>query len=197
MSSTEQQILATAATVKNHVCAFSTERFDISLFVENDQALFCDLYTNDNVMRYIEPTLSQTAANKSFKSILKSMKKDSPIIFMWSITLKSSGKKVGLVALSWSKWPQAKTDPIFQTGKQPQVGIVLKEEVHGKGYANEAMRALIDYTHQLIPSVILDVFYYNENIKSKQLFKSLGCTLDNNRQPIDSTLGHQTIPAAL
>jgi len=184
-----------AAVIKNKLADFSTKHLVITPFTADDKVLFCDLYTNDNIMRYLEPTLTTDTAEKYFKTVIKNMNKDSPVIITWAITLKSSGEKIGIQALSWSKWPQAESDPIFQTGEQPQVGIMLKETAQNKGYAKEAMSALISYTQQHIPSITLNVFYQNKNDSSKQLFLNLGCKLDNNNQPIDLTIGHQYIDA--
>jgi len=193
--SSVQSTVTSATVIKNRLAGFTTKRLVITPFTEDDKALFCDLYTNDNIMRYLEPTLTTATAEKYFKTVIKNMNKASPVIIAWAITLKSSGEKIGIQTLSWTKWPQAETDPLFQTGEQPQVGIMLKETAQGKGYAKEAMSALIVYTQQHIPSVILDVFYFQKNVSSKLLFLNLGCKLDNNNQPRDLTIGHQYIKA--
>ena len=193
MSKAKQQVLPPATIIKNNISAFSTKRFIISQLVEEDKQLICSLYTNKQIMLHISPALTPEKAEHSFDIMLRSMKKDVPRIIGWSITVKATGKKIGFQALSWRKWPQAKTDPLFQTGDQPEVGIMLTETAQGKGYAEEAMGALMEFAYKHLAIATIHLFYYQTHSVTKRFLKKLGCTLDMNNQPLDPLIEYQYV----
>ena len=109
--------------------AFDTARLQLRPLAGQDEALYCLLYTDPLVMRFIAPALSQEVARRSFGVALRQQARHPQ---RWILTERSSGNDVGMVAL-------------VGEGDGPEIGVMVLVERHGLGYGYESMTALVEH----------------------------------------------------
>jgi RimJ/RimL family protein N-acetyltransferase len=107
---------------------FDTARLRLRPIGEQDEALYCRLYTDGSVMRFIAPALSQEVARRSFSVALRQQARHPQ---RWILAERCSGDDVGMVAL-------------VGEGDGPEIGVMVLVERHGLGYGHESMAALVD-----------------------------------------------------
>ena len=173
------------------ILPFTTKRFLMTPLCEQDRDLYCSLYCDKEVMKNISQPLTLVQANKGLDTTLKQMNLTTPKILAWIITDKVSDKKIGFQAITWYLLKEAKTDPIFDTKGQPGVGILLSNDVQGKGYALEAMGSLMEYGYQYLSIDTFHLYYYKTHRNTISFLKKLGLTLDLTNQPLDPAWQYQ------
>jgi RimJ/RimL family protein N-acetyltransferase len=108
---------------------FDTPRLQVRPLADGDEALYCRLYTDPVVMRFIVAPLSQGDAQRSFDIALRHQL---PRPQRWIVREKNSGADIGLLGL-------------IGAGEGPEIGVVLLADSHGCGYGTEAMAGLVEY----------------------------------------------------
>jgi len=108
-----------------------------------DEAMFCHLYTDPDVMRRILPPLSAEAATQSFQRACGHNKKDQPGHRFWAIDDKASETAIGMAALR-------------RTGDSAELGVMLCNGWWNQGISSEAFVPLIDHAFQTMG---LDLIY--------------------------------------
>jgi len=108
---------------------FDTARLHLRPIGEQDEALYCRLYTDPLVMRFIAPALSQEVARRSFGVALRQQARHPQ---RWILTERTSGNDVGMVAL-------------VGEDDSPEIGVIVLVERHGLGYGYESMTALVEH----------------------------------------------------
>ena len=108
--------------------AIDTPRLHLRPLAERDGALYCSLYTDPEVMRYIAAPLSPEAAQRSF---VAACRLQWPHPQRWVISERGAGGAIGLLSMSVD-------------GEAAEVGVMLLAEAQGQGYAAEAIAALAD-----------------------------------------------------
>ncbi|MEE2023779.1 GNAT family N-acetyltransferase [Alkalimonas mucilaginosa] len=111
--------------------SLSATRVAIRLLRSEDQPLYSRLYTDEKLLRYIMPPLSQAQAIKSFQNALalNSTRIWSRLFFV--VEDKLSMQTMGLVGLSSADW----------TTRSLEFGIVLQHDAQGQGIASEILQA--------------------------------------------------------
>jgi RimJ/RimL family protein N-acetyltransferase len=107
---------------------FDSERLRMRLLEEGDEALYCALYTDPELMRHIAAPMTIEAAQRSFRTACKAQ---SPHKQRWIIQVRGEAAAVGLVAL-------------FAEDDAAEMGVMLLGEAQGLGIATEAMAAVRD-----------------------------------------------------
>jgi len=107
---------------------FDTARLRLRPIGEQDETLYCRLYTDPLVMHFIAPALSQNVARRSFGVALRQQARHPQ---RWILAERSSGNDVGMVAL-------------VGEADGPEIGVMVLVERHGLGYGYESMAALVD-----------------------------------------------------
>lgn len=171
--------------------AYETDRFLMRPVVESDRAFYLSLHCDAKVMEHISPPLTAQQANKAFDTTLKQIAKPSPKILAWIVIEKQSNQAVAYQAVSWYLHAQAKTDPLFQTNGQPEVGIILSSQHQGKGYAVEAVGSLVEYVFTRLNYSLINFFYYKKHNATKRLLKKLDTLIDPCKQPINPEWEYQ------
>jgi RimJ/RimL family protein N-acetyltransferase len=87
----------------------------------------------------------------------------------WAIEEKSSGKYIGDIGLADFK--REITPSIRDT---PEAGWALSAEAHGKGYASEALKAVLEWGDRSLKSQKTVCIITPENVKSIELAKKFG-----------------------
>lgn len=101
---------------------------------EGDEALYCHLYTDPEVMRHIGAPMSLEAAQRSFLKARVLAAQTAPSMQLWIITERGSPAGVGLLARI------REGDAVDTT----EMGIMLTAAGQSRGLAAEALGALTD-----------------------------------------------------
>lgn len=108
--------------------AFDTPRLHVRPLAECDEALYCSLYTDPKVMRYIATPVSLEAAQRSFRAACRLQ---SPWPQRWIVSERGTCDDIGMLAF-------------FADGDAAEIGVMLLADRQGRGYASEAIAALVD-----------------------------------------------------
>jgi RimJ/RimL family protein N-acetyltransferase len=105
---------------------FETPRLRMRPLDESDQGIYCALYTDPALMRFIAAPLEAERARRSFHAALGMQ---APRPQRWIVTEKAGGD-VGLLGL-------------IGTGDRPEIGVMLLASAQGRGYGTEAMAGMV------------------------------------------------------
>ena len=109
---------------------FDTPRLHLRPLDERDEALYCHLYTDPELMRHIAEPLAMERVQRSFRAALKQQSTERQ---RWIIVEREPNLALGLLGL-------------FVTGDSAEMGVMLLAESQGRGFATEAMAAMRDRT---------------------------------------------------
>jgi ribosomal-protein-alanine N-acetyltransferase len=109
--------------------AFATARLRMRPLSEGDEGLYCRLYLDPVVMRFIAEPLRIEAAQRSFGIALR---QQNPVPQRWIVSRKNSNCDIGLLGL-------------VGTHGSPEIGVMLVGQEHGRGYGTEAMAGLVEH----------------------------------------------------
>lgn len=166
---------------------FETERLLIRPISQQDQALYCELYTNEKTMRNICPPLSTDSAISAFHRTVKLMHKVNSRYMTWTIVDKSKGTSIGITSLTWHN--NSESEP-----KSPEIGIMLIRSAHGKKIPEEAMGSLMEYAFKKLAVVNIIAIYKKTNLPTAKFVKKLGFVIDNQHQPKDTSNRQDVFP---
>ena len=114
---------------------FDTPRLQLRPLVEADEALYCRIYTDPEVMRHIAAPLSAEAARAAFATATRLMRQDAPTLQVWVLRDRVTGADIGIVALiGHGDVPDAR-----------EVGAMLVVEGQQRGVAVAALGAVADH----------------------------------------------------
>jgi len=119
---------------------FETRRLWMRPLSEADEALYCDLYTDEQTMRFIAPPLLARRATRGFRKYLKSPRRCAAGQLL-AVIEKASGQPIGIGALQ----------QLDECRRRVEAGIMLKPAVHGRGFGKEGLAALVDQAFALLP----------------------------------------------
>ncbi len=114
------------------MATMETDRLRLRPMEARDEAMFCHLYTDPDVMRRIVAPLSAEAAAQSFRSARRHNAKDQPGHRFWAIDDKGSEEAIGMAAL-------------LRTGDSAELGVMLRNGWWNRGISSEAFVPLIDH----------------------------------------------------
>ena len=107
---------------------FDTARLHLRPLGEGDEALYCSLYTDPDLMYHIATPMSPDAAQRSFRAACR---QQSPQKQRWIITEHGTGDAIGLLGL-------------FVNGDAAEIGVMLLKPWQGRGNGTEAMASMVD-----------------------------------------------------
>lgn len=140
-----------------------TDRLRYRLLSQADEALYCDLFSNPDVMKYVGPTLSRADALRGFKKALALMQKP----FGWRITTiieRADNKAVGISIIRL----------VDASLRRAEVGSILLPAAQAKGYGPEYSAALIDYAFKNRGVEIMSAQVVEGNTPNETLLTNLG-----------------------
>ena len=114
-----------------------TPRLRLRLMEARDEAMFCHLYTDPDVMRRILPPLSAEAAAQSFERACGHNAKDTPGHRFWAIDY--------IVAESNAPETAIGMAALLRTGDSAELGVMLRNGWWNCGISSEAFVPLIDH----------------------------------------------------
>lgn len=153
----------------------STTRLSLRPLTNEDlQAIFA-LRSNAEVCRYIDrPPLQDLAGAQAFiDSIMAGYANGST--YYWVIATKETGELAGTICL-WN---------ITADETTAEVGYEMLPAQHGKGYMQEAMAAVIDYSFNTLQLHAIEAFTHKDNERSRHLLQKNGFILCPGRTDPD------------
>jgi RimJ/RimL family protein N-acetyltransferase len=112
---------------------FETERLRLRPVDAKDEALYCELYTDQDTMRFIGPPLSIQQAINKFQKIVARQSVPSLKGRFLAMVDKGTLRPMGICG----------TSHYDADALRVEVGIVLRPEARGRGIAREALTALM------------------------------------------------------
>ena len=147
--------------------AIETPRLQLGRLSEADEALYCELYSEADTMRYIGAPLSPERAARSFRRALARSNEQPSGPELFAIVEKSTQHAVGLCGVQ----------PIDTAMRRAEIGILLNPEARGLGYAAEGLAALLLHAFSALPIDAVWVQYQSSNAAAERLFIGLGFLL--------------------
>jgi ribosomal-protein-alanine N-acetyltransferase len=122
------------------VFEFETPRLRVRPLAPDDAALYCDLYTDAQTMRFIEPPLSVERATRLLLRYLRlPPAADKPLLF--AILEKRTGHGLGICSIQ----------QLDERNRRAEVGIMLKPAFHARGFGKEGLAALVRQAFAILP----------------------------------------------
>ena len=123
-----------------------TERLTLTPFAATDVDITIELFTDPEVVKYAGGVLEEDVIRREMSNFIK--RGGNGCIGIWCITDRSSGEKLGSVALLPMPVEEDDTDfSLVVWGQMPEadveVGYFLKPSVWGRGYATEACKRVL------------------------------------------------------
>lgn len=119
----------------------NTHRLAYRLLSAADEALYCDLYTNAEVMRFVGTPLSRDKAASSFKKALALTQQQTFGRRITVIVERKTKQTIGISSIH----------VIDEKKRCAQIGSMLIPSAHAKGYAVEYSNALIAHAFKVRP----------------------------------------------
>ena len=107
---------------------FDTPRLHLRPLGDGDEALYCQLYTDPELMRHIAAPMPIEAAQRSFRAACK---QQAPQPQRWIISERATHHDIGLLGL-------------IRGEPGPEIGVMLLAHGHGRGYGGESMAGMVD-----------------------------------------------------
>lgn len=107
---------------------FDTPRLHLRPLGEADEVLYCQLYTDPELMRHIAAPMSIEAAQRSFRTACK---QQVPRPQRWIISERATHHDIGLLGL-------------VRGAPGPEIGVMLLAHGHGRGYGRESTAGMVD-----------------------------------------------------
>ena len=119
------------------MAVLETSRLRLRLMEARDEAMFCHLYTDPDVMRRILPPLSAEAAAQSFARACNHNAKGRPGHRFWAIdyTLADSAASDAAIGMA----------ALLRHGDSAELGVMLRNGWWNRGISTEAFVPLIDH----------------------------------------------------
>jgi RimJ/RimL family protein N-acetyltransferase len=123
------------------VQSFDTARLHLRPLTQDDEALYCGLYSDHDTMRYIGEPLSPDRAARSFRKVLAASSRCPLESLFLSIVEKSFQRSVGICGIA----------QMDATTRRAEIGILLAPMGRSRGLAGEALTALVSETFSVFP----------------------------------------------
>lgn len=147
---------------------FDSQRLHFRPLGDGDEALYCHLYSDPDLMRHIGPPMSVEAARRSFHKALALAAQPAPSLRLWVITEHRSPTGLGLLAR------------VHHNGAADvaELGAMLVAQGQGRGYAAEALAALMQRLFALPEIQQLWTAHAPNNAAAVRLMQRLGFVRD-------------------
>jgi RimJ/RimL family protein N-acetyltransferase len=145
------------------VFGFETPRLRVRPLAPDDAALYSDLYTDAQTMRFIGPPLSVERATRLLHQYLQSSPAaDQPLLL--AIVEKQTGRGLGICSIQ----------QLDERNRRAEVGIMLKSAVHARGFGKEGLAALVREAFAIFPVDEIGVRVAADHSVVERLLVSVG-----------------------
>lgn len=161
-------------------CFLNTERLELSVWSEEDIEDALELWGNPEVTKYIVANgkMSREQVQKRLKKEIETYNNEH--IQYWPIYLIGTTENIGCCGLR----------PYDCEKNILELGIHLKEKYWGKGFAQEACLAVMEYAFKTLKVNALFAGHNPRNIASAHLLKKLGFTYTHDEFYPPTGLNH-------
>ena len=149
----------------------TTERLILRSLKDSDEPAIYSLRSDDITNKYLDrPKMKNiNEAEEFIKKINDGIKLNG--WFYWVISLKENPELIGTICL-WNFSDDKKT---------AEIGYELMLPFQGKGFANEALKSIIDYGFNKIGLDKIEAYTHKENVSSVRLLERNGFKLNADR----------------
>jgi ribosomal-protein-alanine N-acetyltransferase len=147
----------------------TTERLVLRAIEMSDDERFFYLRSNDEVNKYVGNPKPQSLDD--IHRLIEKLQNNAATneAIFWVICTKEDPTLIG-TACFWN---------ISRENETIEIGYTLLPHVQGKGYMNEAMKALINYGFKTIQAKSIEAFTHKDNAASLKLLERNGFTRDS------------------
>lgn len=131
-----------------------------------DQALYCGLYTDTELMRHIGAPLTAVAARRAFDASCRH-NAAAGTHESWVMVERAGARDIGLIVL-------------IQEGDAAEIGAMLLGDAHNRGYAAEAITALVDLAFEETALDRLWTRHSRDNDAAHGLMRKLGFSVEDS-----------------
>jgi RimJ/RimL family protein N-acetyltransferase len=131
------------------ILTLETTRLILTPITHDDWPFYYALHNAPGVMRYVADPHSAEELHTRFSARLQDWSKESDQWLCLAVQERASGSKIGISVFK----------PLWQPCQQAELGYLFLPEWHGRGYALEAARAVIEFAfticgfHKIIATV--------------------------------------------
>lgn len=144
--------------------AFATPRLQIRPLSSADETLYGDLFSDAQTMKYIGPPLSRERATRRFAKYFDLPRHRRARRWLLAIDEKSTGCPIGICSI------QGLDEPL----EQVETGMMLRSSACSRGFATEALPALLARTFALLPVEEIWAQVAADHAVVERLFTSVG-----------------------
>ena len=141
-----------------------SNRLKLSLFNQSDKNLFIEITTDPQMMEYVYDPYTEKEANNIFNEKMKPWTINCDTWLTFGITELESNEKIGHIGLKI----------INHTSKIAEVGYMLKQSSHGKGFASESLQLIKDHAFAELGLNKLVATCSVDNVGSYKLLEKIG-----------------------
>lgn len=152
-----------------HIC--ETDRLVLREMTETDLDFLYEMQEDEEAARFLDALDSDRDAQRQKLAAYRQQMFGFYGFGIWIVLEKESGKPVGRVGLQ-----------MREGFEEPELGFAVLKKYRGRGYAEEACRAVLDYAKKELELKEIRVVVDRENRKSRNLCEKLGFIVDNVRK---------------
>lgn len=141
-----------------------TQRLFLRQTVLTDATEVFAMRASAEVMKYIPVPLATEVSEAEDYILSLQERMDNKECINWSITLKETGQMIGTIGFYRMKLQHYRTE----------TGYMLLPEFYGKGYAPEALKALLDFGFSTLGFHSIEAVIYPDNIGSQRVLEKCG-----------------------
>ena len=154
-----------------------TERLALTPFDESDLELALEMFTDPEVLRYADGVMTEDEIRHQMSNWCR--RGGNGCIGVWGISCRSSGEKLGSIALLPIPIEADDTDySLVIPGQMPdgdvEIGYFLKRSAWRKGYATEACTRLLQFAFEQSPLTEVVATFEEENTASRNVLRKAG-----------------------
>jgi RimJ/RimL family protein N-acetyltransferase len=154
---------------------FATTRLVFRPMAEADAAVFCDLYSDAETMRFIGEPLSHERATRGFRSALKLMRRPTADQAFFTLSARESGECVGIGSIQH----------LDIAGRSAEVGMIICSPYRDRGFAREGLSGLIGFAFAQLPIDEAWARVHADHTVVEKLVISVGLTRGSKTQAHD------------
>jgi RimJ/RimL family protein N-acetyltransferase len=160
---------------------FSTARVLLRPMAEADEALFCDLYSDVETMRFIGPPLSRERASRGFRNMLRLMRRPAADQVFFTLNGLASDARVAGATLGF-----ASIQHVDVPARRAEAGVVIGSQYRDRGFAREVLSGLIRFAFERLDLDEIWVQIHADHTVVEKLVVSVGLSRGSSADAYDS-----------
>ena len=146
------------------IIEFETSRVWVRPLSADDEALYRELFTDAQTMRFIGPPLSAGRATRNFRKYIRSSRRPAARTLLLAMIEKSTGQAVGIGAIQ----------QLDERRRRAEAGMIFKPVAHARGFAKEVLPVMITRAFTLLPIDEVSALVSADHAVVERLLTSVG-----------------------